>query len=65
MIRCGLLIAFVIGLGAPAVASIAPGTATGLLWVSVVEKNQKREPANSVTVYNCPANGCEIAPQGY
>jgi hypothetical protein len=63
MIRYALFVAVVVGSAATAVASIAPGTATGVN-VTVVEKNQYWQAVDSVTVHNCPTNSCEVAPQG-
>lgn len=64
MFRYWLFVAAVIGTAATAVASIAPGTATDFSNVTVVEKNQNWQPADSVTVYNCPQGACAAVPEG-
>lgn len=49
MVRYWLFLAVITGSTATAVASIAPGTATDIGNVTVVEKNQNWQPANDLT----------------
>jgi hypothetical protein len=62
MVRYWLFVAVVIGAGAVAVASIAPGTATNADNVTVVEKNQSWQAVDGVTAHNCPKEDCIAAP---